>query len=453
MTTLREFIGALPPWEILRIQEPVSVDHVPSALVMELDSGQRSPVVFLESVKGFDTPVVANLFGTLQRIARIAGVGPKDFYPAWGRILGNLIPPRIVDSGEIHEKSFLGEEADCSKLPIGRHFDGDGGRYINAGVLVCKDPDTGVRNLSYQRMLLTGERRFSLSLGSRGDIWEHQRRLAARGRNLEVAVVIGASPAFYLAAAAKVAMEVDEYDIAGSLLGRPLDLVKCKTIDIEVPADAEFVLEGEILCDVNEDEGPVAEFTGYSSHRSTRNVMIIKAVTRRHRPIYIDITPGTSSEHLLLAAIGRHARNYLRLKEMVPGLKAINFPKSGINYHAYFSFRKMAEGEARRALMLIFGLDPYLKLAIAVDEDIDVFNEPEVLWALATRFQADKNMFVVPQALCNLLDPSGKDGMGAKLALDATVPLGWTEKRAKISTEASAAARRLMNQWMSASGA
>ena len=444
LATLRGFIEALEPDELLRIKDPVPVDDVPSALVMELEKSGKSPVIMMENVQGSTMPVMVNLLATRKRIARIAALEEKDFYPAWGGILANPIKPRIVESGPAQELVFIGDEADCNTLPLARHFAEDGGRYINAGVLVCKDPDTGVRNLSYQRLCQKGPRRFSSNLGSRGDIWEHLNRVTARGKNLEVAIVIGAPPAFYLAAAAKVAMDVDEYDIAGSLMGQPMDLVKCKTIDMEVPADAEIVIEGELLHDEHENEGPVAEYTGYSSDKSTRNVFVVKAITRRRNPIFMDIVPGTSSEHLLLAGIGRHARDYARLKEMIPGLKAINFPRSGLLYHAYFSFKRVAEGEARRALMLLFGLDPYLKLAIAVDEDVDVFNEAEVMWALATRFQADTDMFVMPKVFCNQLDPSSHDGMGAKLGIDATVPRGWKEQKAQIKPEAAEMARALI---------
>jgi 2,5-furandicarboxylate decarboxylase 1 len=169
-------------------------------------------------------------------------------------------------------------------------------------------------------------------------------------------------------------------------------------------------------------------------------------------PIFMDITPGRSSEHLLLGSVGRQARSFVRLKEMIPGLKAINFPRSGTLFHAYLSMRKMAEGEVRRALMLLFGLDPYLKLAIAVDDDIDVFDESEVMWAMATRFQADQDLFVVPKVLANQLDPSSSQGMTAKLGIDATAPIGWKEKRATISPEAAAAARTLLDGYLSGRG-
>jgi UbiD family decarboxylase len=344
----------------------------------------------------------------------------------------------------VHEVVVQGNELDAGSLPISRHFEKDAGRYIGSGILVCKDPDTGVRNLSYQRLQLKGPCRFGASLHSRGHIWEHLQRCAARRRNLEVAIVIGVHPAINLAAGAKVAMEVDELEVAGALLGRPVELVKCKTIDVEVPAQAEFVLEGEILADTFEDEGPYGEYTGYSTDRSTRNVFILKAITRRLEPIFHDIIPGYSAEHLLLGRSAKEAHVHMRLKELVPNLKALNFPKSGTHFHAYMSMKKTAEGQARHALMLLLGLDPYLKFVVAVDDDINVFDEEEVLWALATRFQADADMFMVPQVFCNRLDPSSHDGMSAKLALDATAPLKWDVERAIVPPEAAAKAAELL---------
>jgi UbiD family decarboxylase len=301
-----------------------------------------------------------------------------------------------------------------------------------------------VRNLSYQRLQMKGKDRFGASLHSRGHIWDHLLRSEARGQNLEVAVVLGAHPAVHLAAGAKVAMEVDELDIAGAMLGQPVELVKCRTIDVEVPANAEIVLEGELLANTHEEEGPFGEYTGYSTFRSTKNVFVLKAITRRASPIYLDIIPGYSTEHLLLGRAAKEAHVYHRLKEVVPNLKGLNYPKSGTHFHAYLSLDKTAEGQARHALMLLFGLDSYVKLAVAVDGDVDIYNEEDVLWAIATRFQADTDMFVVPKVFCNRLDPSAVDGMSAKLGLDATAPLDWDVERTTLPQTALETAAALM---------
>ena len=442
--SLRTFLAELPEGEILRISEPMELDFLPTALILELEKRRRTPVVIIERPKGFDVPVVANLFASRDRIARMVGAPPGGFNDAWVRALGSLAPPIVVGSGPVHEVVVQGNEVDAGSLPLSRHFEQDAGRYIGSGILVCKDPETGVRNLSYQRMQLKAPNRFGASLHSRGHIWEHLQRCAARKQPLEVAVVIGCHPAINLAAGAKVAMDVDEFDVAGALLGRPVELVKCKTIDVEVPAEAEFVLEGEILTDVLEDEGPYGEYTGYSTDRSTRNVFVVKAITSRTKPIFHDIIPGYSAEHLLLGRSTREAHVFLRLKEMVPGLCALNYPKSGTHFHAYMSMKQSAQGQAKQALTLLLGLDPYIKLAIAVDDDVDVFDESEVLWALATRFQADTDMFMVPDAFCNRLDPSSKDGTSAKLALDATVPPGWVSERTSLPPDAVEWAKSLL---------
>ena len=442
--SLRTFLAELPQDEILRIDEPLALDFLPTALVLELEKQRRTPVVLINRPVGFDMPVVTNLFASRDRIARMVGAPPGGFNDAWTRALATLVPPVVVGNGPVHEVIVEGEALDVGQLPISRHFEKDAGRYIGSGILVCKDPDTGVRNLSYQRLQLKGPGRFGVSLHSRGHIWEHLQRCQARGRNLEVAIVIGAHPAINLAAGAKVAMEVDELDVAGALLGRPVELVACRTIDVEVPAAAEIVLEGEVLADVLEDEGPYGEYTGYSTDRSTRNVFVVKALTRRRQPIFHDIIPGYSAEHLLLGRSAKEAHVHMRLKEMVPNLVALNFPKTGTHFHAYMSMRKTAEGQPQHAMMLLLGLDPYLKLVVTVDADVNVFDEEEVLWALATRFQADTDMFMVPHAFCNRLDPSSRDGMSAKLALDATAPLAWDVERAVVPRAAAAQARELL---------
>ncbi len=444
MPALADFLQQLPPEEILRIAEPTDLDYFPTALVLELEERQRFPVLWLEQPKGFDMPVVANLFADRSRIARMAGAAPAGFNAAWLKAEANPIPPRIVSSGPVQEVACTGSDANATLLPISRHFQQDAGRYVSSGILVCKDPDTRVRNLSYQRLQLKAPDRFGASLHSRGHIWDHLLRSEARGKNLEVAVVIGAHPAIYLAAGAKVAMEVDEYDLAGGLLGQPVDLVRCRTIDVEVPADAEIVLEGELLAQTHEAEGPFGEYTGYSTSRSTQNVFAVKAITRKAKPIYLDVIPGYSSEHLLLGRVAKEAHVFERLKEVVPTLTALNYPKSGTHFHAYFSMKKTAEGQARHALMLLFGLDPYVKFAVAVDEDINVFNEEEILWAIATRFQADTDLFVVPKVFCNRLDPSSVDGMSAKLGIDATAPLTWDVERTTLPPAAVEAARQLI---------
>lgn len=445
--SLRTFLASLPDEEIFKITEPIDLDYLPTALALELDKKGESPVIWVENPIGFKGPVISNLFADRDRIARIVGADKKEqFVSVWEKAEKEMIPPRVIEKGEVQEVVYLGDDVDVTRLPISRHFEKDAGRYIGSGILICKDPDTGVRNLSYQRLQMKSSNKFGASLHSRGHIWEHLNRCEARGENLEVAVVLGAHPAVHLAAAAKVAMEVDELDLAGGLLGRPIDLVKCKTIDIEVPANAEIVIEGEILAGIHEDEGPYGEYTGYSTSSSTNNVFMVKAVTMRKNPIYLDVIPGYTNEHLLLGRSTKEAYVFSRLKELVPQVKAINYPKSGTHFHAYISLDKTAEGIARHALMALFGLDSYIKFAVVVDEDVDIFRDEEVLWAMATRFQADTDSFIVPKVFCNRLDPSAKDGMSAKLGIDATAPLNWKVEQTSIPQQVQEEAYNLLKK-------
>ncbi|MDB5945749.1 MAG: decarboxylase UbiD [Ramlibacter sp.] len=446
MSSLRDFLDELPADELLHVTQRIEPDYYKTALALELDARQRSPVIQFDQPAGWDVPIVTNLFADRSRIARMIGTDRAGFNASFAHALQNLVPAVMRAAGPVHEVVQTGDDVDVQRLPISRHFEGDAGRYISSGVLVCKDPDTGVRNLSFQRLQMKGPNRFGASLHSRGHIWEHLQRSEARGKNLEVAVVIGCHPAIYLAGAAKVAMDVDEFAVAGALMKRPVELVKCKTIDVEVPAEAEYVLEGELLAGVLEDEGPFGEYTGYSTYRSTRNVFVVKAITRRAQPIFLDIVPGLSNEHLLLGRSAKEALVFTRLKELVPNLVALNYPKSGTHFHAYLSLRKSAEGQARHALLLLLGLDNYIKFAVAVDADVDVYQDAEVMWAMATRFQADTDMFMVPKVFCNRLDPSSVDGMSAKLGIDATAPLNSEVQRTALPPEATAWAREFLNQ-------
>lgn len=192
-------------------------------------------------------------------------------------------------------------------------------------------------------------------------------------------MIVGAHSAFLLAASAKPALEVDEFEIAGSILHEPVELVPRITVPLEYPAAAEIVLDGRICAEMREPEGPFGEFTGYSTSRSTENVLEITAVCRRSDPYYLSIIPGDSADHLFLGRVPREAAILQRLKERIPWVRNICYPKSGVNFHCYLSLSRAPEGVAKQALMLLMGSDHYVKLAVAVDEDIDIENEAEVV--------------------------------------------------------------------------
>lgn len=223
-------------------------------------------------------------------------------------------------------------------------------------------------------------------------------------------------------------------DVAGSFLGEPLEVIACETVDLEVPGQAEIILEGEILADAREDEGPFGEYTGYSSRNSTRHVMKVKAITHRRDALFQDIVPGFSREHNGMLAIPSESRLLEVLRRVVPSVQDVSYPFSGLcRFHCYVSMKKVAEGDPKTAILSAFAEDTYLKLVIVVDEDIDVHCEEEVLWAMATRMQADEGVFVVPGVMGAQLDLSPKEDSPAKMGIDATRPLtGWKATRCAI---------------------
>ena len=260
----------------------------------------------------------------------------------------------------------------------------------------------------------------------------------ARGDTLKVAMVIGAHPLFMLAAAARVPFGTDERAIAGGLFGAPLELVRTPRYGIGVPASAEFVLEGTIDPDAHAEEGPFGEFTGYSSDRSTNNVLRVDTMMRRHDAWLVDVVGGPYAEHLTLARLPREAEMSEKLKARFPSVTALHYPNSGTHFHCYVALNQTRDGEARQIMLALLGWDPYLKNVVAVDSDIDITNDSQVLWAIATHFQPHQDVFIVDGLPGSPLDPSSSAaGTTSRMGIDATRGSHFDGIRATISERAS----------------
>ncbi|MEL7568212.1 MAG: UbiD family decarboxylase [Dehalobacterium sp.] len=422
--SLRDYLSELDKndcTDILKTDVEVPQDFIVTALALTLEQQKKFPVLYFSHVSGSHMPILANIFSDRERIARILGCNKDKISQRWAEIEKNPIKPIIVDGGPVQEVSTRDKEVDVTQLPIMKHFETDAGQYVTSGILVAKDPDTGIRNLSFHRMQLKEPNKFGVSFHSRQHLFDYFQRAEKQDHPLEVAVIIGAHPALLLAASAKPGINVDEYEIAGAILGEPLELVKGVTVDVEYPAAAEIVLEGRILPHVREPEGPFAEYTGYSTSRSTENVLEVTAVCSRKDPIYLSVVPGPSSDHLHLMRVAKEASVLQKLQEKISWVRAISYPKSGVNFHCFLSMAQAPEGIARLALTLLFGLDPYPKLAVIVDDDVDVDDEEAVWWAVATRAQGDKDIMIIPKVFTSPLDPSSEGGMSAKVGIDATM--------------------------------
>lgn len=447
---LRSFIRQVSketPDDLLIVKDALDPHFEPSAYIDELAKKGRHLVFIFEALKGAKLPVVSNVLGTRKRYALALGTTEDRIMTEWLSRSQRAIPPKIVKEAPIKECVRKDIEVDLSDLPVLTHFQDDGGPYITSGIVIARDPDTGVRNASFHRCQVKDRDTLGISLHSRRHLWDYQRRAEFRAKNLEVAVMIGCHPLILFGTGLwKGPIDVDEYDVAGGFLGEPLEVVSCETVSLDVPAQSEIVLEGEILAGVREDEGPFGEFTGYSSHNSTRHVMKVKAITHRRDALFQDIVPGFSQEHNGMLAVPAEPRMLEVLQNVVPSVQEVSYPFSGAcRFHCYVSMKKIAEGQPKTAIFSALAEDTSLKLVVVVDEDIDVHREEEVLWAMATRMQADQGVFIVPSCMGAMLDPSSKDGLTAKMGIDATRPLtGWKATRCTIPEDARRRVKELL---------
>ena len=258
------------------------------------------------------------------------------------------------------------------------------------------------------------------------------------GQALEIAIVIGAHPALMLASQAIAALDEDEMAIAGALLGAPVDVVKCRTNSVRVPAHAEIVIEGRILQGVREPEGPFGEFPQYYGPRANREVIEVDAITHRAKPIFHTIVGG-GFEHLILGGVPREATLLQHLRRSFPGVIDVRLTRGGTcRYHLAIKIDKANDGEPKNIMMCAFGAHYDIKQVIVVDKDVDISSSEEIEWAVATRFQADRDLMVVAGALGSKLDPTTDNGISAKMGLDATAPVNAPElafKRIRVKGE------------------
>lgn len=409
------------PEDVLRVAEAIDARESMSAVVQELAQSNRFPLVLAPGLvgTGADVPVITNVFASRSRLARILGVELPELHVQYAARAAH--PRPMATPIQTDHCVVRGSDVDLSALPILTHFASDLGPYITSGVVVAEDPQTGVGNLSYHRATPIGSNRLALSLHSRGDLWRLLYRHAEHGRPMPVAMVIGAHPLFLLAASARVPASVDEREIAGGLFGEPLATTKTPGYGIAVPATAEYVLEGTIDASDHAAEGPFGEFSGYSSNRSTNNVMRVEAIMTRPHPILLSVVGGRSAEHLTLARLPRESEMVDKLMARFPQVRRVHYPNSGTHFHAYVAVHQQRTGEARQVLLGLLGWDPYLKTVIAVDDDIDITDDSAVLWAVAVHMQPGADVFVIDGLPGSPLDPSSSaEGTTSRMGIDAT---------------------------------
>lgn len=370
---------------------------------------------------GHFMPVVANVFADRSWVAESIGVSTDQLLSRFQEAVRHPLPWVEVNSGPAQE--VVHRDIDLLKLlPIPKHNELDSGPYITAGLLIARNPRTGVQNVAIHRCQISGPNRIGVLLLPRHT--QHYFRMAEEAGNaLEIALVIGVHPVCLLASQAIAALDEDEMEIAGALLGHPVEMVKCKTNAVRVPAHAEIVIEGRILPKVREPEGPFGEFPQYYGPRANREVIQVDAVTHRKDAIFHTIVGG-GAEHLVLGEVPREATLLEHLQRSFPSVLDVRLTRGGTcRYHLVIKIDKKSNGEPKNIIMGAFGGHYDVKQVVVVDQDVSIDDPHEIEWAIATRFQADRDLIVVSGAQGSKLDPSSDGGISAKMGIDATKPV------------------------------
>ncbi len=450
--SLRGFLADIEarfPGELLRISEPVRSELDITSVVYELERAGRSPVVIYDNVEGHTMPVVTNIAGNRKLLAHCLDVTPPELPAAFRERCQQYIQCEVIDRAPWYETLIEGDDVDLTTLPIPLHFAIDAAPYITAGQLCARDPNTGVDTTGFHRLMLSGRNRLGVSLHSRRRMWEYHRRAAERGEPLPAAVTLGIHPLHYMGSMVYAYPPgVRKYEIIGGLFGEPYQLARCGETGLEVPAGAEIVIEGEILPDLHEPEGPFSEFTGYASYRSTQNVFIAHRIFMRRDPMFHSVVSGMSQDHILVSCITREGEILNALKRNLPNVLDVHVPHRTCGaFLAIVRMRKTSEGDPQQAILAALGTEFYTKHVIVVDEDVDSFDMNDVMWAIATRVAPSNDIVLIPNCKAAILDPTSDPDTFTvtKMGIDATRPVAKDfAERLTISDEQSARARALL---------
>lgn len=397
---------------LIRVGEPISRVYEIAGVLKNLEP---QPVLFQELADS-DFQVVGNLFPSKLAFGDYFGMAGDEIIPELARAIDERVPPSVISQAPCQE--VVNVNPNLNQLPILRHFANDGGNYITAGVVVARHPTYG-QNLDYHRCMQFSEREMAMRVVA----GRHFDTFLNELGEVEVAVCIGCAPNVLAAAATSVEIGIDELEIANAL--EEFEVVKAKTVDLLIPAEAEFVLEGVVFRDRGHAEGPFVDLTETQDVVRQEPVFEVRAITHRKDAIWQALLPG-GLEHKLLMGMPREPTIYKTVNQVVRCLD-VNVNPGGCSWlHTIVQIDKQEEQDGVKAIEAAFAGHRSCKHVFVVDPDIDIYNPLEVEWALATRFQGDKDLVVFDRERGSSLDPSAETGthLTTKIGFDLTMPLG-----------------------------
>lgn len=424
---MREFLGILEEeFNVIKIEDEISTKYEVAKVLRE----HPKDVIIFENIKESDMKIISGICNTREKIARGISVTVPQITQKIMEATGNPIP---IDGIESVKKNYITQkEPNLGEIPVPTYYKKDGGAYITAGVVIAKDPETGIRNASIHRMLVSGKNKLGIRIVPR-NLYTYYKKAEEMDKPLEVAIAIGMHPATLLATTTSVPITTDELEVANNFHNGNMKLIECESVDLEVP-EAEIIMEGKLLPHVREPEGPFVDLT--DTYDVIRNEPIIELdkIHYKENPYYHAIMPA-GFEHRLLQGLPQEPRIYNAVLNTVPTVQNVVLTEGGCCWlHAAVSIKKQTQGDGKNVIMAALAAHPSLKHAIVVDEDIDIFNPEDLEYAIATRVKGDEDIMIVSGARGSSLDPCATlDGTTTKVGVDATKPLDKKEKFERVS--------------------
>lgn len=399
--------------DFIEITDEVSTEYEITSILKK----HPYDTLIFTNVKGSEMNIISGICNTRAKIAKSIGTTVDKITE---NIINSTNNPTTISNIKNFDEIYPNNEcADLSKLPILKHYPNDKGKYITAGIVIAKDPETGQTNASIHRMLVHSDDELGIRIVPR-HLYTYYKRAEELGQPLEVAIAIGLSPSTLLASTTSIPVSDNELEVANTFKNGDLTLVKCESVDIEAP-ECEILLEGKILPNIRKSEGPFVDLT--DTYDKIRDEPVI-SLTRMHYkddPYYHAILPA-GNEHKLLQGLPQEPRIYNSVKNTLPTVQNVVLTEGGCCWlHAVVSIKKQTEGDAKNVMMAALSAHPSLKHCVIVDEDIDIFDPVDVEYAIATRVKGDDDIFIIPKARGSSLDPVAEiDGTTTKIGVDAT---------------------------------
>lgn len=418
---------------LVRVKSEVDTAYEAAGIARAFEGKQ---MVLFEKLKDHSFPLAIGLLWNRDNLASVfdttAEKLPFLFNDAVKSLHQNPVAPILVDQAPAQAVAM--PEADLSKIPVPILAEKDGGTYFDNCVVIARDPDTGVRNTSIHRLMVTGKNRLGLLMDLGRHLRDYYERAEAKGQPLEITINNGVHPAYYIAAitpSAAAPIDMDELAVASALLKEPARLCRSKTVQVEGIADAQLIMEAEILPHVREPEGPFGEVSGYYALRDDRWVVHVKAITHAENPVISSLLPG--KEVWNSVGLGVEPNIFETLSRQVKGLKKVYMSHGGSQYHVILQIDPPLNGMAKNAIMAAFACYPALQMVTAVNSDVDIYDAEDVERALVTRCDPARDIIIIRDALCHELNPVAPGGVGSKMGFDCTYPLPKERKYERVT--------------------